>query len=214
MKNKRHIVTDDENDPHIGDNGNSNLNNNAPVITKIEDDGNNHIYFYSDITVDRAMDLTKKLRRVDQDLRIESIRWGLGDDLQIPIWLHIQSFGGEVFAGLGMSDVIGSLKSPTYAVIEGVCASAATLLALSCDKTYITPNSFILIHQIWSFWFGSYEEFKDEEKLQDMLMTKIVRFYTGHTFISEKKIRKMLKRDTWLNAEEALKMGFVDDILT
>lgn len=186
-------------------------NNGNSRSTKIEDD-DNHIYFYSGVDSEKAVELAKKLRRLDKDLITEGVERDFGPDFKIPIWLHIHSYGGDIFAGFGLCDVIKSLKSPTYAIVEGVCASSATLIALACDKTLITGNSNILIHQLSALAWGTYEEFKDELRLQEDLMNKLYKFYVEHTSVPEEEIKEMLKRDYWMNAEEAVEKGFANEV--
>jgi len=184
--------------------------NKAPLLTVESID--NHVYFYTDVNTDRCLDLIKQLRNIDGTLRNEKISRSIPDHEDIPIWLHIQSYGGSLFAGLSMIDQIRSIPSPIYSISEGVCASAATLIALSCKKKFILPNSFLLIHQFRSIMWGTYEEFKDDMYLQERLMDRLVEFYANVSDMSEEKIKDKLKRDYWMNAEKAIKEGFIDEI--
>ncbi|MCA9908966.1 MAG: ATP-dependent Clp protease proteolytic subunit, partial [Anaerolineae bacterium] len=95
----------------------------------------------------------------------------------------------------------------------GICASAATLLSLSCTRRYILPSSFMLIHQLSSFMWGTHEQFKDEMSLQAMMMERLIAFYTSKTKLSDKAVKDMLTRDSWMDAETCLKHEFVDEIL-
>lgn len=171
----------------------------------------NHIYFYSAVSRDRCLDLIQQIRNLDSFLRSEQLSRGVSN--RTPIWLHIQSGGGDLFAGLSIADQLGDIQSPIYSIVEGVCASAATLISMSCSKRYITPNSFFLVHQLWTYWFGTHEEFKDEMKLQKLAMNKLYSFYSAKTGIKKSRIKEMLKRDWWMDAEEALVNKFVDEIL-
>ncbi len=171
----------------------------------------NHVYFYADVSSDRTLQLIRTLREKDAALRAEAISRGL--DSPTPIWLHINSYGGSLFTAFSIADQIALLKTPVYSIVEGICASAATLISLSCSKRYILPNSFMLIHQLSSFMWGTHEQFKDEMEVQNKLMTRLVNFYTARTHAKEEEIRAMLVRDYWMDAEEALKRGLVDDIL-
>jgi ATP-dependent Clp protease protease subunit len=131
-----------------------------------------------------------------------------------PIWLHIHSYGGDLFTGFSLADQLTMIKSPVYAVVEGICASAATLIAMSCTKRYILPNSFMLIHQLSSFMWGTHEQFKDEMTLQNKAMDRLVHFYVAHSGVSEDELRQMLVRDSWLDAAACVQLGFVDEILS
>jgi ATP-dependent Clp protease protease subunit len=118
-----------------------------------------------------------------------------------------------VFAALSVADQIERLKSPVYGIIEGLCASAATFIALSCHKRFITPHSFILAHEFSSGFYGRYQEFKDEVVLQDMLFKTFVDFYAGKTNLTVEDLHDKLKHNWWLDAKQAVEFGFVDFIL-
>ena len=173
----------------------------------------NHVYFYADVDSDRCLALLREIREIDADLREEYRSRDLEGFPAVPIWLHIHSYGGSLFSGFSTADQLKLIKSPIYVIVEGVCASAATLIALACSKRYILPNSFMLVHQLSGLMWGTHEQFKDEMKLQAMAMERLVRFYTAHTHVSEESVRDMLTRDTWMDAETCLAQGFVDAIL-
>ena len=173
----------------------------------------NHIYFYADVDTDRCLDLIRRIREVDNELRRQSASRMLPDDFPaIPIWLHIQSNGGEVFTGLNIADQLQKIESPIYSIVEGVSASAATLISLACSKRYILPSSFMLIHQVSSHHWGKYSEFEDEKRLLDMLMDRLVKFYSSYTKMSPAKVKKLLERDSWFSAQECVELGLADDI--
>ena len=174
----------------------------------------NHIYFYSDVDGDRCLALLKTIREVDSRLRMERVSRSLpAFHPQTPIWLHIYSGGGDLFAGLAMIDQLRRFETPIYSVIEGYCGSAATLMSMACTRRYISPNSFMLVHQLSSMAWGTHEQFKDEMKLQEMAMDRLVQFYVERTDVSEVEIRETLKHDMWMSATEALARGYVDEIL-
>jgi ATP-dependent protease ClpP protease subunit len=173
----------------------------------------NHIYFYADVDSDRCLAVIREVRRVDADLRAEHLSRGLEDSPLTPIWLHIYSAGGDLFAGFSMADQLATIKTPIYSVIEGICASAATLIAMPCTRRYILPNSFMLIHQLSSLVWGTHEQFKDEMGLQAKMMDRLVEFYASRSKSSAEELRAMLTRDFWMGAETCVQRGFVDEIL-
>jgi ATP-dependent protease ClpP protease subunit len=175
---------------------------------------NNHIYFYSGVDSDRALALMQKIRYLDNDLRNEFITRDLPDTHPMtPIWLHIQSGGGGLFAGLALADQLKHIKSPIYSIVEGHCASAATLISMACTKRYIQPSAFMLIHQLSTVAWGKYEEIKDEVHLLDMAMERLVNFYTANSRLNAEAVKTMLGRDSWFKAEECVEHGLVDEII-
>ncbi len=186
-------------------------NNQPPRLTVETMD--NHVYFYADVDSDRCLALIRAIREADSELRSEQLSRGLEGQPPTPIWLHIHSYGGDLFTGFSVADQLAMIKSPVYAVIEGICASAATLIAMSCQQRYILPNSFMLIHQLSSFMWGTHEQFKDEMNLQNKAMDRLVQFYVQRAQVTEEQLREMLTRDFWLDAEACVEHGFVDEIL-
>jgi len=174
----------------------------------------NHIYFYSRVNSDRCLSLIRSLRELDNRLRTERQTRQLPEGFPaVPIWLHIYSPGGDLHAGLATADQIPRIQTPIYSVIEGYCASAATLISLACRRRHITPSGFMLLHQFSSMMWGTHEEFKDEMTLQEMLIKLLIEFYADTTSLSAERIREILKRDSWFSAAQCLEMGLVDEII-
>ena len=174
----------------------------------------NHVYFYADVDSDRCLALIRAIRETDSTLRNEQLSRGLEGQPLTPIWLHIHSYGGDLFTGFSIADQLSMIKSPIYTIVEGICASAATLIAMTGTKRYILPSSFMLIHQLSSMVWGTHENFKDEMALQQKAMDRLINFYAARSKTDADKIRSMLTRDFWMDAEMCIENGFVDEILT
>lgn len=172
----------------------------------------NHVYFYSEVNSEKCLRVFKQLKDLDDDLDI--LQNSLGERLQIPIWLHLQTGGGDLLAALSLVDQMQQLKMPIYSIVEGICASAGTLIALACSKRYILPRSLMMIHQLSTFFSGTYEEFKDEVEMQNMLMDIVMDLYLSRSKLDKAQLTEMLKRNTWLNAQKCLEYGFVDEIVS
>lgn len=180
----------------------------------------NRIYFYAEVTRQNVLRLNKNLReKSNQYVSDAQIR---ETDGTVPIYLHVNSYGGSIFAGLSCMDEILRCKVPVYTVVDGCAASAATLLTIVGRKRFIKPNSFMMIHQLWAWMFGKYTEFQDEMVNLDVLMEKIIAVYLDHTKVSEDELRVILDpkvgkkgvldHDLWWDAETSLKYGLVDEI--
>jgi ATP-dependent protease ClpP protease subunit len=172
----------------------------------------NHLYYYADVESESCLELLRAVRQLDSKLQVEHSMRGMDDSAQTPIWLHIHSYGGSLFSGFAVADQLALIQSPLYTVIEGVCASAATLIALSGTKRLILPNSFVLIHQLSTIMWGTHEQFKDEMTLQSKAMERLILFYTQRSKLDADAIRHMLTHDTWLDAAQCVEFGFADQI--
>ena len=190
----------------------TNDSNDTPKLTVESID--NHIYFYSEVNSDRCLALIKLIKQIDVNLRNERLSRSIPDSFEkTPIWFHVQSCGGDLMAAFAVADQIKKIHTPVYSMIEGVCASAGTILSCCCKKRYITQSSFMLIHQLSSFQWGRYEEFKDHINLLDMCMKQITNFYKNNTKMNLTKIQALLKRDSWFDAKQSLALGLVDEII-
>lgn len=72
----------------------------------------------------------------------------------IPIYLHINSFGGSLYDAYAAVDTIKNLRVPVYSIIEGCAASAGTIISVVCTKRFIGKNAHMLIHQLSSSMWG------------------------------------------------------------
>ena len=170
----------------------------------------NRIYFYSRIETEKILQLNKNIRRKVTELR----RAVIGLNREPPnIYLHINSYGGEIFAGLaGMDEIINSAV-PIYTMVDGCCASAGTFLSLCGHKRFINRHAYMLIHQLSSGMWGKYQECKDEIKNLDKLMEMIKQVYKEYTSIPMEKLDGILKHDLWFDATECKEYGLVDEII-
>ncbi len=210
-KRKRHVAeSDDEEDeenPLV-----------LPDLFSQQDDKiymkENHLYFHTGVDED-SVDSVKKLMRsyAIKFNRIRKTHSCVKIDPK-PLYLHIYSPGGDVYAGLALYDYIMEYREhiPVYTVVEGLAASAATFISVAGTKRFITPNSYILIHQLSTFFGGNYQQIEDEFENSKKCMDKIMEIYKLHTKINKKKLPRILKHDLNWDANECIANGLVDEI--
>lgn len=171
---------------------------------------NNHIYFYSDVEKTIMLELNFAIKQLSDKLLIYSIKH---DCDPAPIYLHINSDGGDIFAALSTVDTIRNCKVEVISIIEGCAASAATLISVVCNKRQITKNSHMLIHQLSSGFWGKMNEIEDELQNLTRLMNVIKDIYKEYTSMNKTKLSTCLKKDIWWSAETCCNFGLVDEIL-
>ena len=174
------------------------------------DIGRNRIYFYSEVNRAKNLALNKSLVTISNNLH------NRGESLSVDpgrVYLHINSFGGSVFAGLSSVDYILNCKVPVTTVIDGCAASAATLMSIVGAHRAMHRHSFMLIHQISSTMWGKFEEMKDDMKNSELLMKTIIQLDEEHTRIPRSELSKLLKHDLWWGAETCLDYGLIDEII-
>lgn len=129
-----------------------------------------------------------------------------------PIYLHINSFGGGVFAAFAAIDFIKQSEIPIHTIIEGASASAATLMSVVGVRRYIRPHASMLIHQLSSWFGGKLTELEDDYKNVKQMHETIKTIYKEHTKLTETELEDILKHDLWWKAEKCLEVGVVDAI--
>lgn len=174
----------------------------------------NHIYLYDDIETDTILSLNKNIKELNTSLKKEFSKYSDHIDYRsIPIYIHINSYGGDLFAGLAAVDAILSSECPIYTVVEGASASAATFLSVVGKKRFVTKHSFMLIHQLSSGMWGKFEELKDEMENNEMFMGVIKNLYKEYTKLTDEQIEVILKKDLWFDANKAVEYGLADEVI-
>lgn len=151
----------------------------------------------------------------EYDMFEEFLRWQISEmGQEAPLVVRMSSPGGDPRIAMSLYRIIKDHKGPSECYIEYMCDSAATLIACACDK--VIGNEFpfeYMVHdpQMYTEWIGV----EDGEAAVDFLAKTrddMVRIYTEETGMSEDAIRSMMKDTTFMNAQEALSFGFIDEI--
>ena len=126
--------------------------------------------------------------------------------------IRINSPGGSVFDGTAVFNAIKQHKSKTVTHIEGLAASISSVIALASDEVRMAENAFLMIHDPWSIVIGNADTMREEAELLDKVGGVIAKTYEDKTGKDEKEIKEFMSAETWMTAEEALEMGFIDVI--
>lgn len=170
----------------------------------------NNIYFYSDVTTKTCFLLIKELKKLDMKLQTEKLRNNLQN---VHINLHIHTYGGDLYGAFAVIDIIRTLKTPVHSYIEGISASAGTIISVVCEKRYMYKNAYMLIHQLSSGMWGKFADLEDEMTNCQEFMKVIKDVYKKYTKVNKRKLDEILKHDLWWNANTCLENGLVDEIL-
>jgi ATP-dependent protease ClpP protease subunit len=169
----------------------------------------NHIYFYSEIDRDSICKLIALIREAERFCILTALEISVD---AVPIYLHINSYGGCVHSAFAAIDAIAGCRVPVHSIVEGSTASAGTLISISCNKRYIRTNAYMLIHQLSSTCWGKMSEIDDEYKNLTELMERVKQLYEDRATLSSKKLSKLLKHDLWLDSTVAIVNGLADEI--
>jgi ATP-dependent Clp endopeptidase proteolytic subunit ClpP len=170
---------------------------------------NNHVYFHAEVNRGSIFQVINHLRAAEEACILMNHRYSTTD---IPIYLHINSFGGSVFDAMTAIDVIQNSKIPVHTIIEGATASAGTLMSVVGKKRYMRPNAYMLIHQLSSGCWGKMAEIEDEFKNLQCIMTRIKDIYKENAKIPKKELGDVLKHDLWWDKDTCIKYGLIDEI--
>lgn len=138
----------------------------------------------------------------------EELNSGDGD---ITVWIN--SYGGDVFAGAQIFNMLKEYKGKVVTCIDGIAASAASVIAMAGDVVQISPVGALMIHDPLMAIYGNSEELKSAIKVLGEIKETIINAYELKTNLPRDKIAKMMTEETWMSAKKALELGFVDEIL-
>lgn len=136
-------------------------------------------------------------------------------DPQAPIFMYINSPGGSVTAGLAIYDTMNFVSCPVYTIAMGEAMSMGSFLLSAGTKSFSLPNTSLMYHSISSGFHGTVQDyeinFKEVQRLQDLLLGilyKKVKEEFKQEFLNK------IERDLYLTANEAVKYGLIDCVIT
>lgn len=129
----------------------------------------------------------------------------------LTVWLN--SCGGDVFAASQIYTMLKNHKGKITMKIDALAASAASVVAMAGDETYITPTGLLMIHEPSTIAMGDTTAMEKTITILNEIKESIINAYELKTGLSRAKLSKMMSDETWLNAKKALQLGFVDGIL-
>ena len=129
------------------------------------------------------------------------------------ITVFINSVGGDVFAAAQIYNMLMEYDGNVTVKIDGIAASAASVIAMAGTKVLVSPVSQIMIHNPMTAAFGDTEEMQKAISMLSEIKESIINAYELKTGLSRAKISHMMDEETWMNAQKAVELGFADDIL-
>ena len=162
-------------------------------------DGEQWIYDWFGVPATSAGKVSKLLNQAQDGEEIEVL---------------INSGGGSVFAG---SEIYTTLKSYTkgkvVGKVTGIAGSAASVIAMGCGELQISPTGQIMIHNASGVFEGDYNDMQLGADILKSINESIANAYEIKTGKPHAELLKMMNNETWLTAQKALELGFVDKIM-
>ena len=128
--------------------------------------------------------------------------------------LHINSPGGSVFAAVAIANTLKNHKAKVTAYIDGLAASAATIITSACDIVKMPKNALFMIHNPLTWAYGNKQELEKTGILLDKVKDSILETYLAKAKDKTKEeLSALMDEEKWFNAEEAKEYGFIDEIV-
>ena len=134
---------------------------------------------------------------------------GSGD---VTVWIN--SPGGDVVAAAQIYNLLIDYPGHVTVNIDGVAASAASVIAMAGDKVAMSPVSMLMIHNPATLAIGDKDELAKAMRMLESVKESIINAYQAKTGLSRAKLSKLMDAETWMDAGAAIDMGFADHYLT
>jgi len=129
-----------------------------------------------------------------------------------PVTFRINSPGGDVFGARAIEQAIREYEGPVTAQIDGVAASAASLIAVSAGRTVMAPGSLMMIHKSWCMTVGNSDDHMSAAALLEKIDGTLAETYAAKSGKSADHYAALLAAETWFTPQEAVDEGLADEI--
>ena len=139
----------------------------------------------------------------------DELNAGSGD---ITVWIN--SPGGDCVAAAQIYNMLADYKGNVTVKIDGIAASAASVIAMAGDNVLMSPVSMMMIHNPATVAFGDHTEMAKAIEMLEGVKDSIINAYSLKTGMSRAKLSRLMDAETWMDATKAVELGFADDIIT
>lgn len=128
------------------------------------------------------------------------------------IELHLNSPGGDAFAGVAIYNLLKASSKPINVIVDGLAASAASIVAMSGDTITMNTGSLLMIHEAMSMAFGNADDMTKMAETLTTVTSGIADIYVARTGLKKADILEMQNVETWMTAQEAVDKGFATSV--
>lgn len=130
----------------------------------------------------------------------------------VPIDLRLNSPGGSVFDAVAIYNALKRHEGTITVWIDGIAASAASYIAMAGDEIVMPENAFLMIHDPSGLVMGTAEDMRSTAQALDKVKGSLIQGYAAKSGKSDDDIAVLMAAETWLDAKDALDLGFIDRI--
>ncbi|MBT9670690.1 Clp protease ClpP [Secundilactobacillus kimchicus] len=142
----------------------------------------------------------------------------LNDDVDDPndpdeVVVNIASNGGDVFAASEIYTTLRNYQGSVTVNVQGLAASAASVIAMAGDTVNVSPTAQIMIHKAWSGSQGNADDLSHQSEVLEGIDNSIANAYVAKTGKPKDEVLHLMSNETWLTAQDAVDQGFADEIM-
>lgn len=130
-----------------------------------------------------------------------------------PITIWINSPGGDCIAASQIYAMLMDYPDEVTVKIDGIAASAASVIAMAGTKVLMAPTALMMIHNPATITMGDHEDMKRAIEMLNEVKESIINAYEIKTGVSRVKLSHLMDAETWMNANKAIELGFADEVL-
>ena len=130
-----------------------------------------------------------------------------------PITVWINSPGGDVWAAAQIYNMLLSYGGKVTVKIDGLAASAASVIAMAGDEVLVSPVSMLMIHNPSTMAMGDKDDLAQAISMLDSVKDSILNAYVKKTGLSKNKLSKLMDDETWMDANKAVELHFADRVM-
>ena len=130
-----------------------------------------------------------------------------------PVTVWLNSPGGDCIAASQIYTMLMDYQDDVTIKIDGIAASAASVIAMAGTKVLMAPTALMMIHNPMTMAYGNQADMEKAIEMLDEVKESIMNAYEIKTSLSRAKLSHLMDSETWMNANKAIELGFADDIL-
>jgi len=129
-----------------------------------------------------------------------------------PLVVRLNSPGGSAFDAFAIYNLLREHEGGITTIVDGLAASAASLILMAGDKMIMKPGSQVMIHDAWGVTIGNADDHLSSAERLNEMSADLAAVYAARTGASKRMIRQMMKAETWFSPAQAVEAGFADQV--
>jgi ATP-dependent Clp protease protease subunit len=188
---------------------------NIPMVIDRTGRGERAYDIYSLLLNSRIIMMNQQVTDASANLIVAQLLFLDREDPKKDVQMYIQSPGGVIYAGMAIYDTMQQISAPVSTVAVGMTASFGTVLLMAGapEKRYALPNATIHMHQPLGGAQGQASDIVIQANETQRLKDRLYKMFVHHTGQPYERIERDLERDIYLNADEAVAYGLIDNVI-